>query len=279
MKILVTGGAGFIGTNLIERLLKDGHDVTSIDNYSTGSKLNHIKGCNYLEYDITKIHSYDWINPDVIFHLAAIARIQPSFSEPLNYFNVNISGTANILEWASKNNVPVVFAGSSSKWSGRFKNPYTFSKDVGEDMIELYQKIYGLKATIARFYNVYGPYHLKEGGYETVIAKWEKAVEDGTPITIYGDGTKRRDFTHVYDIIDALVTIVEKNAWGNDFELGRGINFSLKEVADMFKYDNIEFEDDKPGEALETLNTDTKAKELLNWSPYRNLQDWIIAMS
>lgn len=275
MRVLVTGGAGFVGTNLIKRLLKDGHDVYSVDNYNSGLKENHQNGCKYYDMDICNIHEYDFINPDVIFHMAAIARIQPSFKEPKNYMNTNIIGTLNILDWASKNNVPVVFAGSSSKWSGKFKNPYTFSKDVGEELIELYHKHYSLKATITRFYNVYGPYHLKEGGYCTVIGKWENAIENGNPITIYGDGSKRRDFTHIDDIVDALISIMETQAWGYDFELGRGVNHSIKEVADMFKYSDIVYGDDKPGEAQETLNTDTEANTILGWNPKLNLIDYI----
>ena len=162
MKILVTGGAGFVGTNLIKRLLKDGHKVVSIDNYYTGNVENHQKGCKYLNHDLRNITEF--MDVDVVFHLAAIARIQPSFKLPKEYFTTNANGTLNLVDWCANNNVPIIYAGSSSKHSGRFKNPYTFSKDVGEDIISLYQKHYGLQSSITRFYNVYGPHHLKEGG-------------------------------------------------------------------------------------------------------------------
>lgn len=271
---LVTGGAGFVGTNLIKRLLKEGYRVVSIDNYSTGSESNHQEGAEYYRGDVSVIKGYP-CKPDIVYHLAAIARIQPSFYQPLEYFQANAVATFNVAKYCADNNVPLQFAGSSSHHSGKFKNPYTFSKDVSEEIVLLCQQIYGLKATITRFYNVYGPHHLKEGGYCTVIGKWEKAIEDGNPITIYGDGTKRRDFTHIDDIVDALLLIEQKQAWGHIFELGRGINYSIKEVADMFEYDKIVYESDKPGEAISTLCNDPLASEILNWEATRNLPDYI----
>jgi len=274
--ILVTGGAGFVGTNLIKRLLKEGHAVVSIDNYSTGFHINHQEGAIYYSEDCSKITDYSAFGKfDIVYHLAAIARIQPSFQQPLEYFHANAVATFNIAKYCADNNIPLQFAGSSSHHSGKFQNPYTFAKDVSEEIVMLCQQLYGLKATITRFYNVYGPYHLKEGGYCTVIGKWEKAIEDMNPITIYGDGTKRRDFTHINDIVDALLLIEQKQAWGHIFELGRGVNFSIKEVADMFEYDHIIYESDKPGEAIATLCNDLEAFNILGWKATRNLQDYI----
>ena len=274
MHILVTGGAGFIGTNLIKRLLKDGHKVTSIDNYNTGLKLNHQKGCTYLNYDIRNICDYDFIKPDVIFHMAAIARIQPSFDNPKNYFTVNANGTMNIVEWCSKNNVPLIYAGSSSKHSGRFKNPYTFSKDLGEDIITLYQTHFNLISTTARFYNVYGPHQLTEGGYTTLIGRWLNNIKNNTQCEIYGDGEQRRDFTHVDDIVDALILIMEKKAYGNEFELGRGKNISINEVAKMLNINPI-YKTSKPGEARHTLCESKLAKKILDWHPKIDLLNYI----
>jgi UDP-glucose 4-epimerase len=279
---LVTGGAGFVGTNLIKKLLSEDYEVVSIDNYSTGIESNHQLGAKYYNFDVSKLTDFTPFAPatkngkfDVVYHLAAIARIQPSFHRPLEYFQSNATATFNVAMYCAKNNIPLQFAGSSSHHSGKFKNPYTFSKDVSEEIVQLCQEIYGLKATITRFYNVYGPYHLKEGGYCTVIGKWERAVETGKPITIFGDGTKRRDFTHIDDIVEALMLIERKEAWGYLFELGRGTNYSIKEVADMFEYDNIVYATDKPGEALTTLCTDTLANEILGWVPTKLLADYI----
>lgn len=274
MKILVTGGAGFVGTNLVKRLLKEGHQVVSIDNYTTGLVENHQDGAEYLDYDIRNISSYDWIKPDFVFHMAAIARIQPSFEKPQDYFEVNALGTMRLVHWCAQAQVPIVYAGSSSKHSGRYKNPYTFSKDVGEDIIKLYQEHYNLKASIARFYNVYGPNQLVEGGYTTLIGRWLNSWYKKEKFVIYGDGEQRRDFTHVDDIVNALVLIMHEHAYGYEFELGRGKNYSVNQVLQMFNQ-TAEYLPARPGEALTTLNTDSTAEDILGWVPTYNLEDYL----
>ena len=277
MRVLVTGGAGFIGTNLIRRLLSEGHNVVSFDNYNTGLKSNHIKGANYLNLDITNYPEKDksyWEGYDIVFHMAAIARIQPSFENPKNYFDTNAMGTLNIVEMCSKSRIPLIYAGSSSKHSGKFKNPYTFSKDVGEDIIKLYQEHFNLEASITRFYNVYGPNQLTEGGYTTLIGRWLNNISNNIKCEIYGDGEQRRDFTHVDDIVDALVRIMDQRAYGTDFELGRGKNISVNEVAEMMNITPV-YKSPKPGEARHTLNTDTTAHNVLGWDPKVNLIDYL----
>lgn len=277
MKILVTGGAGFVGTNLIKKLIEQTHTVYSLDNYSTGLKENEVEGCIYYTNDIQKISAYDerfMDKIDVVFHLAAIARIQPSFERPEDYIDTNFQGTYEVVKYCIQNNIPIIYAGSSSKHSGRFKNPYTFSKDMGEDIIELYRKHFNLKASIARFYNVYGPHQLTEGGYTTLIGRWINNIKKSIPCEIYGDGEQRRDFTHVEDIIDALVKIMEKQSYGLDFELGRGKNYSVNEVAEMFGIKPI-YKDSKPGEARNTLCEDKRAEMMLGWKPRRELSDYI----
>jgi UDP-glucose 4-epimerase len=275
MKVLVTGGAGFVGTNLIKRLLEEGHEVVSVDNYNTGLKSNHQEGCLYVEQDIRNVSDYSaWGKFDIVYHLAAIARIQPSFINPEEYFITNAYATMKIAKYCSDKNIPLVYAGSSSHHSGKFKNPYTFSKDVGEEVIQLFEQHYNLRATIVRFYNVYGPYHLKEGGYTTLIGAWEKRVEEGKSLIIYGDGTKRRDFTHVDDIIEGLVLVNTKQAWGIIFELGKGHNYSVNEIADAFGIE-VEYKENKPGEAEITLCTDTAARDILGWNPEKDIIDYI----
>jgi len=273
MKILVTGGAGFVGTNLIKRLLKDGHEVQSLDNYSTGLKSNEVDGCRYWSGDIQNVWTMD-NDFDVVFHMAAIARIQPSFEKPEDYIETNFNGTYEVVKFCTKHNIPLVYAGSSSKHSGRFKNPYTFSKDLGEDIITLYCEHFGLKASITRFYNVYGPHQLTEGGYTTLIGRWIHNIQNGKDCVIYGDGSKRRDFTHIDDIVEALVRIPQKEAWGYAFELGRGKNHSVNEVAEMFGI-TPKYEDDKPGEAQTTLSEDIVAREVLGWNPVIDLETYI----
>lgn len=272
MKVLVTGGAGFVGTNLIKRLLEEGHKVVSIDNYHTGKVENHQKGCKYLKHDLRNLTEF--MDVDVVFHMAAIARISPSFDNPKEYFTANANATLNLVEWCAKTNTPLIYAGSSSKHSGRFKNPYTFSKDIGEDIVKLYQEHFNLQATITRFYNVYGPYQLTEGGYTTLIGRWLNNIEKGIQCEIYGDGEQRRDFTHVDDIVDALLLIAKDDAYGYDFELGRGKSIAVNEVAKMMGINPI-YKDAKPGEARHTLNESLHAYNILGWNPTRELEDYL----
>lgn len=287
MRAIVTGGAGFIGTNLCKKLIELGHKVISIDNYSTGKKENHIPGVTYIEGNINEFPKgienvgYElwhtdigYIKPDMVFHMAAIARIQPSFNKPKEYFTTNANGTLNIVDYCANNNVPLIYAGSSSHHSGKFKNPYTFSKDVGEEIIKLYQEHFKLKASIVRFYNVYGPYQLTEGGYTTLIGRWLNNIEKGIECEIYGDGKQRRDFTHVDDIINALILIQEKQAYDHNFELGRGKNYSVNEIAKMLDINPV-YKPAKLGEARNTLNTDRLAIDMLGWEPKINLEDYL----
>lgn len=273
MNILVTGGAGFVGTNLIKSLLKEKYSVYSLDDYSTGLSSNEIPGCKYFCGDLSNIDTI-WEDIDVVYHLAAKARIQPSFESPEEYIKTNFDGTYNVIKYCLKKNIPLIYAGSSSKHSGKLKNPYTFSKSLGEEIIQLYQKHYGLKATITRFYNVYGPHQLLEGGYTTLIGRWINNINNNLPCVIYGTGEQRRDFTHVNDIVDALILIMEKQAYGYEFELGRGKNYSVNEVANML---NIipTYQPAKQGEAEITLNTSTLAQEVLGWNPVYNLEEYL----
>jgi len=278
MKILVTGGAGFIGTNLIKKLIHEGHHVTSIDNYSTGKKSNHIKHQSvvYLDLDLRNmaLHSVNWNEFDLVYHLAAIARVQPSFEKPLDYFDTNATATMRLAVQCAQAKIPLIYAGSSSHHSGLYKNPYTFSKSIGEEVLKLCEVNYGLKYSIARFYNVYGPHQLTEGGYTTLIGRWINNIEKGLPCKIYGDGEQRRDFTHVDDIIDGLLLMYSDVAYGHTFELGRGQNYSVNEVAKMFDI-TPKYEAAKPGEARHTLCVDTSATELLGWVPQKDLVYYI----
>ena len=276
MNILVTGGAGFIGTNLIKRLLKDGHNVVSIDNYSTGTEENHQEGCVYHDVDIRDAFDFDFFmeNPDVIYHLAALPRIQPSFEFPALTMEIGVLGTMNILEWAKNKECKVIYAGSSSVHSGKFKNPYTFSKVVADDMCLLYKKHFGVDVSICRFYNVYGPHQLTEGDYCTVVGIFERQYQNQEPLTITGDGFQRRDFTHVDDIVDGLILSSESETCYDEIELGRGNNYSINQIADMFNT-KTEYIDARPGEAKETLCDTQIAERLIGYKPKRNIEDYI----
>tara|TARA_A100001515_G_scaffold21983_2_gene16680 strand:+ start:2848 stop:3711 length:864 start_codon:yes stop_codon:yes gene_type:complete len=282
MKALVTGGVGFIGTNLVKRLLDDGHTVVSLDNYTTGVKENEIqqKGVQYFDVDLRYVHDYDFFmdKPDVIFHTAALARIQPSLQDPTTTIQNNFDSTLNILEWARPKKCPVIFAGSSSFHQGLWGSPYAWSKFAGEQLCELYNKVYNLPTAICRFYNVYGPHQIEGGDYAAVIGIFERQYKNNEPLTITGDGEQRRDFTHVDDIVDGLIRCGEKinKVSGEEFELGSGINFSINEVANMFGDDySKEYIPARDGEYEMTLCTDDKANKLLGWNPKNNINDYI----
>ena len=288
MKALVTGGAGFIGTNLIKRLLKDGHEVVSVDNYSTGKRENHQEGCQYHDFDLSSEHtlgiyvdhgSYPYWRDneyDVIFNLAAIPRIQPSFDNPLKTFNANVSGTLHILEYARKNNVKVIHAGSSSVHGGAYKNPYTFTKWQSDKLCHMYSELFNVDVNVCRFYNVYGPDELTEGEYCTVVGIFKTQYENKEPLTITWDGEQRRDFTHVDDIVEGLILTAESSIWGLTLELGRGKNHSINELTDMFGKDYPkEYIDKRPGEARSTLCDIGLAFSAIGYQPKRNLKDYI----
>ena len=282
MRILVTGGAGFVGTNLIKRLLKEKHEVVSIDNYSTGYETNHIDGCVYLYGDISdsdiikrKLTDGLYQKFDVIYHLAALARIQPSLKNPKKTIDNNFIGTLNILEYARENNTQVIYSGSSSMHHGLYGSPYAWSKFGGEELCKVYSSVYDLNTTICRFYNVYGPHQLKTGTYATVIGIFINQYENGLPLQITGDGEQRRDFTHIDDIVDALYRCIGKNFRAEFFELGRGLNYSINELAKMWGDYPSEHIPPRPGEYPFTLCTDKNAFDKLSWTPKRNLEDYI----
>jgi UDP-glucose 4-epimerase len=280
MKVVVTGGAGFVGTNIIKRLLNDGHKVVSLDNYSSGLKENEQVGCQYFDVDLCEVKDYSLFmdNPDVIFHIAALARIQPSLQEPQHHISNNFLSTLNVLDWArTQGNVPVIYAGSSSKHHGLYGSPYAWSKFSGEELCKLYSSVYDLPTSICRFYNVYGPHQLVDGPYCTVVGIFQEQYNKSESLTITGNGEQRRDFTHVDDIVDCLVRLIDyTDLRGEEFELGRGVNHSIVELASYFgeKYPT-EFISARKGEYDKTLCEDLKAQEMLGWNPTINLDDYI----
>ena len=278
MNILVTGGAGFVGTNLIKRLLKDGHNVVSLDNYSTGKVENHQEGCEYHDCDIRDVvdFSYFMEKPDVIYHLGALARIQPSFKNPANTLETGILGTLNILEWVREleNKPKLIFAGSSSVHSGKYQNPYTLSKVVADDLCLLYKEHFEVDVSICRFYNVYGPHQLTEGEYCTVIGIFERQYENEQELTITGDGEQRRDFTHIDDIVEGMILTAKcETSWDN-IELGRGENHSINELAEMFG-SGYTYIPERLGEARITLCDIKESNDRIGYKPKVNLKDYI----
>ena len=277
MEILVTGGLGFVGSTLVDRLVKLGNEVTVIDNLSSTSSSKKYKNDNvrYIIDDIRNTSQFNFKeNFEVIYHLAGLARIQPSFETPLNYIDVNITGTAIICELAKDHHAKLIYSSSSSINNGEFKTPYTFSKWGGEAVLKTWRECYSLDASICRFYNVYGPREPKTGDYATVIRKFIRQYEQNHPLTIVGDGSQRRDFTHVNDIVEGLIKVSSYDH-GGTFHLGRGINYSINELAAMFKYDNIQHIPLRRGEGLVTLADYQKTFTILGWHAKYNLEDYI----
>jgi len=279
MRILVTGGAGFIGSNLIQALLLSKHDVFSLDNYSTGYKSNEVEGCIYVNDDILNIDKVFDIQFDIIFHLAALARIHPSFIKPHETFISNVNGTESVLEYARKHNSKVIFSGSSSRWHNPHQSPYATSKYIGEELCKMYKKSFNLQVQVARFYNVYGPNEIITGDYKTLIGVWRDQMNNNKPLTIIGDGDQRRDFTYVGDIVDGLILIMNSNIYHEDaWELGTGLNYSINEIYKIFeeKYDvsNI-YIPDQPGNYRVTLREDDDTLNKLGWKPTDKLKQYI----
>jgi len=278
MKALVTGGVGFVGTNLIKRLLEEGYDVVSIDNYSSGFKENHQDGCRYWDYDLSDKYCpiLERNEYDIIFHMAALARIQPSIKNPHKTILNNFVSALNVLETARKNDVRFVYAGSSSFHHGLYESPYAWSKHSGEQLCKLYSNIYDLSTVVCRFYNVYGSYQVEEGTWATVIGKFENQFRNNKPLTVVGDGEQRRDFTHIDDIVDGLIKCSEQPFRGEIFELGRGKNYSINEIADMFgkDYPRINLPT-QPGEYDRTLADYSLAEDVLGWKPTVDIKNYI----
>ncbi len=280
--ILVTGGAGFIGTNLIKTLIKDNYYITSIDNYSTGLKENEIEGVKYINSDIELINQLE-SKFDLCFHLAAQSRVQPSFEDPQESIRVNVNGTMKVMEWAKKKGVKVIYAGSSSKHHDPSDSPYAMTKYLGEEICKLYKKSFKVNVEIARFYNVYGPSEPLDEKFGNVIGIWREKIRLNKPLTIVGDGNQKRDFTHVDDIIDGILKIAFSHRNHSDaWELGSGVSYSINELFNMFKErfnTTSVYVDDQPGNYRKTLRVNYDIIEELYWNPQDRLKDYINSLN
>ena len=275
-KVLVTGGAGFVGNALTTELLKRGYGVDIIDNLSIGSEAKVHPFANFLGGDIRAMDNIKDTAYDYIFHLAALSRIQPSFQNPTLTFSINVDGTKQVVEYAYHNKCKLIYAGSSSRWHNPLLSPYALTKHMGEEWIKMFKGVYGLNAEIVRFYNVYGPGELVDSNMSAVIGLWRAAIKKNEPIIIHGDGEQRRDFTHINDIVDGLIRIAESDEKHEDaWELGTGCNYSINEVADMFGYSNKTYVDDVKGNYRETIRVNSDTIERLGWQPTDKLKSYI----
>ena len=291
-KAIVTGGAGFIGSNLVDKLIDMGVEVHIIDDLSTGFKKNLNPKATFWEQDISTLDpDKPWSeleNTDVIFHLAALARVQPSIEDPIPFDKVNIGGTLRMLKLAHNLGVArFVYSASSSAYgnttvfptpetsSTNPLSPYGLQKFVGEQYCEMFSKVYGLDTVSLRYFNIYGERMSLEGAYKLAIPIFANQILEGKPLTINNDGEQRRDFTYVGDVVNAniLAATHPEQLSGDVFNIGNGNNYSVNELADMLggekSYGN------KVIEPFQTLTDNTKAKRLLNWNPQGDLPSWI----
>jgi|TARA_R110001583_G_scaffold5598_25_gene30205 UDP-glucose 4-epimerase len=277
-KILVTGGLGFVGSHLVDLLATKGHQITVIDNLcSESSNRDYMRDdVTYWIDDIRNINSYKYEDNefDVVYHLAALARIQPSFKDPLTYLSIDIMGTSNVLDYARRKNAKVVYAGSSSAYAGPMLNPYAFAKYTGEQVCEMYNKVYKLSVVTARFFNVYGHRQPTSGAYATVVGVFEGQTTNSSPLTITGNGEQRRDFTHISDIVAGFEALGEGQHNAEIYQLGTGENYSINDLAGMFGGE-AKYIPARPGEAWITLADPSAMKESTGWTPKVNIGDYV----
>ncbi|MBT4277470.1 NAD-dependent epimerase/dehydratase family protein [Candidatus Falkowbacteria bacterium] len=277
--ILVTGGAGFIGSYLCERLLRDGHKVISLDNYFTGSEKNHIKGVEYIKGETKDIENLITEIPDVIYHLGEYSRVMTSFDDIDLIWRLNKFGTFKVLEFCRKNNIRLIYAGSSTKFgefsdngNGKDQAPYVYFKSTNTDLVNNYGKWFGLDYAITYFYNVYGNREISNGKYATVIGIFIRKYKNKESLTVVSPGTQKRAFTHVDDTIDGLVLVGEKGN-GDGYCIGSNKEYSILDIAKIFN-GKIEMIPEKRGDRKFSKIDFTKMKEL-GWSSQKNVEDYI----
>ena len=273
--VLVTGGAGFIGSHLCERLVAEGHNVISLDNYFAGTKDSSVNGVEYREGHTKDINQHVPETPDIVFHLGEYSRVEKSLTEPEVVWDLNKVGTFAVLEFCRAKNVKVVYAGSSTKFGdgglGRDQSPYAWSKATNTELVRNYGNWYGVPYAITYFYNVYGPRE-RAGAFGTVIEIFRQKLMKGEPLTVNAPGTQKRNFTHVSDIVDALVLVGEKGE-GDDFGIGDERAYSILEVAEMFGGE-VRMMPEVAGNRMGS-EIDTSKTRLLGWEPKHALANYI----
>lgn len=295
---LVTGAAGFIGSNLVDALVAKGHSVVCVDDESSIStdKFHWNPATENHKVDICDLSGMKGLFKDVdfVFHLAAESRIGITMENPVKAFMTNVVGTANVLQCSRNSGVKRVMFSSTSSVYGRNKspnseaqqddplNPYSVSKAAGEKACTMYWELFGLETVIFRYFNIYGPREPKNGPYAPVIGIFARQRAAGEALTVVGDGLQRRDFTHVNDVVSANLLAAEskmgKSDLGTVFNVGTGVNHSVLELAEMMSK-NIKFIPERPGEMRETLADNSKTKRVLGWEPTVRLEDYIMSLA
>ena len=294
MKSFVTGGAGFIGSNLVDGLLGLGHEVIVIDNEYSDAH-DHFYWNDYTENYKYDIRDYEKTRPlydgvDYVFHIAAEARIQPAILNPVEAISINSVGTCTVLQCAREAGVKRLMYSSTSAGYGMNQqpnvepqpddclNPYSISKVNGENLCKMYTDLFNLDTVIFRYFNVYGERQPIRGQYAPVIGIFLRQLAAGQPLTIVGDGEQRRDFTYVKDIVNANIMAAlsnaDKEAYGQVYNVGSGVNYSVNEVAEMIS-NKIKYFPPRLGEARISLANVDKIYKTFAWKPQQSLEKWI----
>jgi UDP-glucose 4-epimerase len=294
MKYIVTGGAGFIGSHITDRLINDGHTVIVIDNESSDSNERFYWNAKSDNHKLD-ILDYENIRPlfegvDAVFHLAAEARIQPAIHNPLHAAKVNFVGTCTVLQCAREAQVERVIYSSTSSGYGLKNtpplredmprdclNPYSVTKCGGEELCKMYYDLYGVKTITLRYFNVYGERQPLRGEYAPVIGLFLRQFRSGEPMTIVGDGTQQRDFTYIKDVIAANIAAAETTntkAFGQIFNVGTGKNYSINELVSLIGGPSVNLPH-RLGEAQASLADTSKSREVLQWTASYGLENWL----
>jgi UDP-glucose 4-epimerase len=275
--ILVTGGAGFIGSNLVKRLVRAGHRVISLDNYFAGSKENHVAGAEYWEGHTKDIERHIPETPDIIFHLGEYARVEQSVLEPDVVEDLNTVGTAAVLEFWKRRKCKLVYAGSSTKFGDggktRTTSPYARTKAANSELVKEIGEREKLPYAITYFYNVYGPGE-RAGVYGTVVEAFRQMHARGAPLTVVAPGTQLRNFTHVDDIVDGLILIAE-GGQGDEFGLGNERAYSVLDIARLFGGE-ILMMPERAGNRMQS-GLDTSKAAALGWKTKRSLEEYVVS--
>ncbi len=276
-KILVTGGAGFVGSHLCQRVAQDkNNEVYSLDNYFMGSELNHVKNVIYIKGSTKDISSLIDFIPDMIYHLGEYSRVEQSFDDIQRVLEYNKQGTIEVLEFVRKHKCKLLYAGSSTKYGDEGRNanasPYAWSKSSNTQLVKNYGEWFGIDYVITYFYNVYGPREIQTGKYATLIALFKEKMKNGDNLTVVSPGKQKRNFTHIDDTIDALLLIGEKGQ-GDEYGIGNPYGYTVLEVAQMFG-GSIEMLPERKGNRMSATVVSDKTKAL-GWEPKRRLEDYI----
>jgi len=291
--LLVTGGAGFIGSNLVDALLARERRVRVIDNFATGRRDNLNPQAELFERDIRQLEPMRgaFAGVDCVFHTAALPRVPLSIEKPVETHMVNVVGTLNVLIAARDAKVRrVIYSGSSSAYGNQPAlplreemkpnplNPYALQKLTGEEYTRLFHQLFGMQTLTLRYFNVFGPRMATEGAYVTVMSMFVRALKQGQPLTIHGDGEQSRDFTHVSDVVRAnLLAMNCPVADGRPINIGQGRNLSINRIAALFGGPVVHM-DARPGDARHTLADIRRAAEILGWQPLETTERGVAAI-